>query len=239
MKNVQKANKLVDSFNAAIEGFLYVFKTQRNMRIHFLLALLVIMLGIYLNFSRVELMLLCLTIGLVLITEMINTAIEIILNKISSSYTHWVKLVKDISAGAVLVASLNAIIIGYLLFFKQNVIYDAFRLGMDKISQSDWHISFITLAVIVGIVIAGKTFFHRGEPLRGGMPSGHSAIAFSIWILVALITQSSLLVFTVFVLAFMVAQSRIARHYHTFWEVFAGAVVGIVTTVLVYRLLTG
>lgn len=233
-----KTQKLIDSFNAAIEGFLYVTRTQRNMRIHFLLALAVVLLGIYLNLTRIELMILCITAGLVLIAEMVNTGIEIMLNKVANSYQDWVKTVKDISAGAVLVASINAVIVAYFLFFN-NIVFQGLKKGISKISQSDWHISFFILIVLLGIVITGKTIFHKGKPLRGGMPSGHSAMAFSVWTLVILISHNPLLVFAVFILAFMIAQSRIGRHYHTLWEVLTGALLGIVTTVTIYRLLAG
>lgn len=231
-------HRLLDSFNAAIEGFLYVVRTQRNMRIHFLLALSVILFGISLNFTRIEIMLLCITIGLVLITEMLNTALEIILTKSHTAYSYWVKTVKDIAAGAVLVASINAIITGYFLFFRNVVIHKFVTREMLRVSESDWHISFFILLTLIGVVIVGKTFFHRGKPLRGGMPSGHSAVAFSIWMLVALISQNTLLIFTVLILAVMIARSRIGRHYHTLWEVMAGAALGTITTVLLYRILT-
>lgn len=233
-----KTQRIIDSFNTAIEGFLYVIKTQRNMRIHFLLALLVMLAGIYLNFTRIELMILCLTVALVLITEMINTAIEMVLNKVADSYTHWVKTVKDISAGAVLASAINAVIVAYFLFFN-NFVFQELKRGMDKMSRSDWHISFFILIVLLGIVIAGKTIFQKGRPLRGGMPSGHSAVAFSVWTLVALISQNPLLVFAVLILAIMIAQSRIGRHYHTLGEVFVGSAIGIVMTVMIYRILAG
>ena len=84
-----KTQRLIDSFNAAIEGFLYVVKSQRNMRIHFLLGLLVLLMAIYFNFTRIEFMMLCFTISLVLVTEMFNTAIEIVFSHISSSYRRW------------------------------------------------------------------------------------------------------------------------------------------------------
>ena len=239
MKNITRPRKLIDSFNSAIEGFLYVVKSQRNMRIHFLLAVLTLILAIKLNFERIEIMVLCITAAMVLITEMINTAIEIVLNKISRTYSTWVRIVKDMSAGAVLVASLNAAIVGYFLFFRNNIFYQIFSRELSRISQSQWHVSFVILLILLGIVIIGKTLFHRGKPLRGGMPSGHSAIAFSVWALVALISKNALLIFTVFILSFMVAQSRISRHCHTFWEVFIGSFMGIVITVLIYRLLIG
>ncbi|MFH1868593.1 MAG: diacylglycerol kinase [Candidatus Omnitrophota bacterium] len=234
-----KTHKILNSFNAAIEGFLYVVRTQRNMRIHFLLALIVILFGISINLTRIEIMILCITIALVLITEMLNTALEIILTKAYAAYSYWVKTVKDIAAGAVLVASINAIIIGYFLFFSNVTIHAFATREILKISESDWHISFFILLSLVGIVVIGKTFFHRGKPLRGGMPSGHTSVAFSIWMLVALISQNTLLIFTVLLLAVMIAQSRVSRHYHTPWEVLVGAVLGSVATVLLYRLFTG
>lgn len=230
--------KMVDSFNAAIEGFFYVLKKERNMRIHFIVGVIVILFAIYLNFTRVELLVLCLTIGLVLITEMVNTAIEIILNKLNRQYAYWIKRVKDITAGAVLISSLNAVIVGYFLFFR-DVIFKQLNRGMIKISQSDWHVSFFILITIVGVVIIIKSFFHKGRPLRGGMPSGHSAVAFSISALVMLIAQNILLTVAVVILAVLIAQSRVSRHYHSVWEVMAGSLIGFFGTIIIYKLLVG
>ena len=236
MKEVFKGN-LVNSLNAAVEGFLFVVKTERNMRIHFLLALFVLILGIFLDFSRIEIMLLCLTCALVLIAEMINTAMEIVMDYVEASHSEWVGIVKDISAGAVLIASINAIVVGYLLFFRNNAMYKIFSEGAVKVSQSNWHISFILLVVLVGVVIIVKVVSQKGTPFRGGMPSGHSAVAYSVWMLVVLLSSHPLLVFTVFMLAFMVARSRISKDLHSFWEVFIGSVLGATLTVLIYRLL--
>ena len=73
-------NRLFESFNAAIEGFLHVIKTQRNMRIHFLLAMLILLLGVFLNFTPQELAIIVLAGALVFATEMINTAIELVVD---------------------------------------------------------------------------------------------------------------------------------------------------------------
>jgi diacylglycerol kinase (ATP) len=234
-----KNKSIADSFNAAIEGFLHVVKTQRNMRIHFLLAVAVLLFGIYLNFTRVELIMLLLTSALVLITEMINTAMEIVMDYVEASHSHWVRVVKDISAGAVLVASVSAVIVAYFLFLRDNILYRMFKNQMFKLSASDWHISFFILVALIGIVIILKAVFHRGKPLRGGMPSGHSAVAFSIWMIVAILSDSALITFSVLLLAFMVAQSRIRRNYHTAWEVVIGCLLGVFLTLFIYRLLAG
>jgi diacylglycerol kinase (ATP) len=234
-----KNKSIADSFNAAIEGFLHVVKTQRNMRIHFLLAVAVLLFGIYLNFTRIELIMLLLTSALVLITEMINTAMEIVMDYVEASHSHWVRVVKDISAGAVLVASVSAVIVAYFLFLRDNILYRMFKNQMFKLSASDWHISFFILVALIGIVIILKAVFHRGKPLRGGMPSGHSAVAFSIWMIVAILSDSALITFSVLLLAFMVAQSRIRRNYHTAWEVVIGCLLGVFLTLFIYRLLAG
>lgn len=236
---VKKKSSLVDSFNAAIEGFLYVIKTQQNMRIHFLLALLVLLFGIYLDFTRTELIMLLLTCSSVLIIEMINTASEIAMDYVESAHSKWVRIVKDVTAGAVLVASLNAVIIGYFLFFRDNILSTVFQREFFKLSRSDWHISFFILIVLFGVIIMSKAIFHKGKPLRGGMPSGHSAVAFSVWMLIALLTNNMLIIFAVFVLACMIAQSRISRHYHTGWEVIVGSVLGGSLTLMIYRLIAG
>jgi len=235
----KEKGSLIDSFNVAIEGFLFCFKTQRNMRIHFLLALVILLFGIYLDFTRTELILLLLTCSTVLIIEMVNTAMEIVMDYVESAHSGWVKIVKDITAGAVLVASINAAIIGYLLFFKDNIFSALFQREFLKLSQSNWHISFFILIVLLGIVIVSKAIFHSGKPLRGGMPSGHSTIAFSVWMLTALLTNNMLIIFAVFALACMIAQSRVNRHYHTAWEVIVGAVLGGSLTLMIYRLIAG
>jgi diacylglycerol kinase (ATP) len=234
-----KNKNIVDSLNSAIEGFLFVVKTQRNMRIHFLFAVLVVLLGIYLNFSRMELILLLFAAGLVLITEMINTAMELAINYVEPEHSEWVKIVKDITAGSVLTSSIIAFVVGYLLFFRNNIIYRLFQRGVLRLGESDWHISFFILVAIIGIVIISKTIFHKGRPLRGGMPSGHAAVAFAVWVLVVLLSKSLLLAFMVFVLSFMIAQSRISRNYHTAWEVVLGSFLGISVTLFLYRLLAG
>ena len=99
--------KFVESFNAAVEGFIYVLKTERNMRVHFLSAFFFILLGIYLNFTYLELLALCITITLVLVSEMVNTAVELIVDMIKSDFHPIARVVKDISAGMVLLTSLR------------------------------------------------------------------------------------------------------------------------------------
>lgn len=226
--------RFVESFNAAIEGFIYVLKTQRNMRIHFLSALLIILLAIYLNFSSLEMLVLCATITIVLAAEMLNTTVELVVDMIKTEFHPIARIIKDISAGAVLIASINAVIAGYLLFSKRV----PFRIEEEvaKIRQSPWHLTFISFILVLGLTIIGKILFHKGTPLRGGMPSGHAAIAFSIWTIIAFLTNNSIVIILAFVMAFLIARHRVKDSIHNVWEVLAGAVLGVLLTTIVFQL---
>ena len=112
----RKAPSLVESFNFALEGLIHVLRTQRNMRIHFAIAIAVLVVGLFIGVNRLELIALLLAIAFVLIAEMINSAIEHAIDVATTSFDPLAKLAKDIAAGAVLIASINAIAIGYLVF---------------------------------------------------------------------------------------------------------------------------
>lgn len=226
---------IINSFNCAIEGFIYVMKTQRNMRIHFLIAVFVLLSAIYLNFTSIEILILCAAITFVLLSEMINTSIEIAVDLIGDTKHPLARISKDVAAGAVFIASINAVIVGYLLFSKH--ISFPLESGLLKLKQSSWHITFISLILVLAIVVMTKIVFHRGTPLRGGMPSGHSAMAFSMWTVVSLITNNGLIMVLTFVMAMLIARSRLKQAVHSFWEVVAGGLVGTLVTLMVFQIL--
>ncbi len=231
----QQRRGIIDSFNYAIEGFIYVLKTQPNMRRHFLIGVAVILLGIYFNVSKVELMLLTISISFVIACEMFNSAIEFSADLVSQEFHPMIRMIKDIAAGAVLLSAANAVIVGYLIFL--NRLNFPVEMGIARIRQSPWHITFIALILVMALVVLGKVIFHRGTPLRGGMPSGHAAVAFSIWVITVFSRVDSLLAFLIFIMAFLLARSRVKTAVHNIWEVIAGAVLGILITTMVFQLL--
>jgi diacylglycerol kinase (ATP) len=232
MKNQQN---IFQRFNCAIEGFIYVMKTQRNMRIHFMIGVLIMLLAIYFSFSGIEILLLCGAITFVLITEMINTSIELTLDLLSDSHHPLTRIAKDVAAGAVFISSVNAIIVGYILFSR----HLPFRLeaSLTQIKESPWHITFIALILVVAIVVMAKVFLHKGTPLKGGMPSGHTAIAFSMWTIIAMITNNGLITILTLIMAVLIARSRLKQEIHNVWEVVAGGCVGTLVTLLVFQLI--
>ncbi|KPK42478.1 MAG: hypothetical protein AMJ78_02410 [Omnitrophica WOR_2 bacterium SM23_29] len=231
-----KKRGLVESFNYAIEGLIHALKSQRNMRIHFAVGVGVIILAIYLNLERTDLILLLSAITLVFIAEMFNTAIELSVDIFTKEFHHLAKMAKDIAAACVFITVVYAVIVGYLVFFKSTEMLKLSD-GLLKIRQSPWHTSFITLILIFALVVALKTFFHKGTPLRGGMPSGHAALGFSIWTITIFLTNNIILVILVFIMAALLAKSRIKKGLHDFWEVLIGSIIGVLITTLAFQLL--
>jgi diacylglycerol kinase (ATP) len=95
---------------------------------------------------------------------------------------------------------------------------------------------FIAFILVVILVVITKTYFGRGLPLRGGMPSGHAALAFSAWVAITYITENFIASLLSFVIAVIIAQSRVITKAHTPWEVILGSLMGASVTFLLFRL---
>jgi diacylglycerol kinase (ATP) len=230
---------IFDSFNFAFEGVIHVLRTQRNMRIHFAVAAAVLLAAIATGVDRFELIALLLAISFVLITEMVNTAIEASIDVATTSFDPLAKLAKDIAAGAVLIATVNAVAVGYLVFSDQFANRSS-RL-IDRLRDAPAELTLIALVLTIIVVIAFKAYTGRGTPLRGGLPSGHAAIAFGGWMAVTAILGDSRHWFLVssltFIMALLVAQTRIEAGVHSFTEVAFGGLLGALVALVVFQVL--
>jgi diacylglycerol kinase (ATP) len=229
---------IIESFNYAIEGVVHVLRTQRNMRIHFAIAVAVLVIAVVVGVSRVELILLLLSITFVLVSEMINTAIEGTIDAATTSFDPMAKLAKDIAAGAVLISAVNAVAVGYLVFAGKAA--DNSADVLDRLRDAPAQITLIALVLTVLIVIATKAWTGRGTPLRGGLPSGHAAIAFAAWVAATYIvgdTHRFVVSALTFIMALLVAQTRVESGIHSTLEVTSGAAIGALVTLSVFQFL--
>ena len=228
---------LLESFNHAFEGIIHVLRTQRNLRIHFAIAAGVLIAALAFDVSRVELIVLLLAIAFVLIAEMINSAVEAAVDVASTSFDPLAKLAKDIAAGAVLIASINAIAVGYLVF-SGNVAERSSRF-LDRLSETPAELTLIALVLTIFLVIGTKALTGRGTPLRGGLPSGHAAVAFAGWMAVTLVLDDSghrfLVSSLTFIMALLVAQTRVESGVHSSLEVGYGALLGSLVTLVLFQ----
>ncbi len=233
----RRAPSILESFNYAIEGIIHVLRTQRNMRIHFVIAVGVLVAALAFDVSRLELIALLIAIAFVLIAEMINTAVETTVDVASTSFDPMAKLAKDIGAGAVLIAALTAVAVGYLVFSGQ-VAEESSNL-LDKLSEAPAELTLVALVLTVAVVIGLKALSGRGSPLRGGWPSGHAAVAFAGWMAVTLVlddTEHRFLVSSLaFIMALLVAQARVESGVHSTVEVASGGLLGGLLTLVVFQ----
>ncbi len=234
-KHKSKVSKTINSFNYAVEGIIYTLQKERNMKVHFLISFAVLFFSLFFNFSRIEFLMLLFTISLVIITEMINTAVEKVVDLYTDEYHPLAKTAKDVAAGAVLIASINAIIVAYLLFFDR--INPIAYMLINNIKNSSIHLTFISLLLVIILIVYIKTKSYTGTPFFGGIVSGHAAVAFAIATSITFLTQDVLVTTLSYLTAIIVAESRVELKIHSIKEVILGAILGTFITILVFQII--
>ena len=230
-----KVKKLVDSFNYAIEGILYSIRTQRNMKIHMVTTMLVLTATFFFDLSKIELLIITITITLVIMAEMINTAVECAIDATTNFYHPLAKIAKNVAAGAVLVTAINSILVAYVIFWDR--VTPLNRTVMLKLKRSDPHMIFFILVIVCIATVVVKAIYGEGTPLRGGMPSGHATIAFSLATTITLLSNEPLIMVLSYFIAVIVAQSRVDSEIHSIIEVVFGGVFGTLLTLLLFKIL--
>ncbi|MGL5354217.1 MAG: diacylglycerol kinase [Clostridium sp.] len=229
-----KIKKLLESFNYAIDGVIYAVRTQRNMRIHLLATLCVLLACFFFDISKSEFLILAITITLVVTAELVNTAIESAVDMSTNYYHPLAKIAKNTAAGAVLVTAINALIVGYIIFWDKfsGISYTL----IDKVGESEPYMIFIALVFVTVATLIVKAIFGEGTPLKGGMPSGHSALAFSVATAISLITKQPVCIFLSYLMALITAQSRVDSEVHSILEVVVGGIFGSLLTLFIFTI---
>jgi diacylglycerol kinase (ATP) len=214
------------SFHHAFEGIIYATRTEPNMRVHFLIAALVLLATLILRLDRDYVVATIILIALVLSLELMNTAIESIVDLLTVAHHPLAKTAKDAAAGAVLSA--------YLIFY-QGIINGGERV-FRAVQSVPSNLALIVLVVVAIATIFAKAWVGRGSALQGGAVSGHAALAFAVATLLAFLYQKPLAAILAYFVAFLVAQSRVEARIHRPFEVFWGAVLGTLAALAIYVL---
>ncbi len=228
-----KKRTLLQSFNNAIDGIIYVLKTQRNMRIHFFAGFLVLVGSLFFKLSKLEMIAIFFSITLVIVAELINTSIEATIDLTTDGHHQLARVAKDVAAAAVLVAAANAVFIGYLVFFHR--LGEVNYLVLEKLKRSPPYVTGIALVLTAILVISAKTWGGSKSYLRGGWPSGHAAFAGSLFTALVFLSRDFLTSSLAFALAFLVFESRVESQIHTWFEVVSGALLGILITAFIFQ----
>ena len=236
-----KNDNFIEAWYNAINGIVYTATTQRNFRIQLVLAVIVLALSLFYGLGTTEFLCLVFALFFVIFAEMVNTAIETVVDLFVDVYHPKAKIAKDVAAGAVVLSACNALIVGYFIFFNaenMKAISDSIFNNMVKSPQ---HLAFVAIILVVIAVIAIKASCskkkERGQLIKEGfVPSGQSAVAFAaltaIWI-----NSKDIVTFTLaLVLSLLVVGNRVYNNARTKAEVVFGACMGGLIVMLVYGL---
>lgn len=227
-------SRFMRSFHHAFEGIIYATRTQRNMRVHFIIAALVLLATLILRLDRYYVVATIILIAIVLSLELMNTAIESIVDLLTVAHHPLAKSAKDAAAGAVLVAAAGAVLAAYLIFYQGVMSGGASVFAAVKAVPAN--VALIVLALVAIGTIFAKAWVGRGSALQGGAVSGHAALAFAAATMLTIFYQKPLAAILAYLMAFLVAQSRVEARIHQPFEVLWGAILGIVFSLVIYVL---
>jgi diacylglycerol kinase (ATP) len=226
--------KLWSSFHYAFQGIMYAVHTQPNMRVHLVIAALVLLATSLLRLDRIYVIAIVITIVIVLALELVNTAVEAVVDLLTVAHHPLAKTAKDAAAGAVLVATLGAVFVGYLAFYEG--IQQGGTRVYDAVAQVPANTALITLAITAIVTIFAKAWIGRGSPLQGGAVSVHTSLAFAVATFLSLFYERPLVAVLAYFAAFLVAQSRVEARIHTAFETVWGAILGTLVALAVFVL---
>ena len=235
-KDERLVNKnFIKSWENAFSGIIYATTTQKHIKEQLVIAVIVMILSLFFNLTRAEFLCLMFTVILILIAEMINTAIETVVDLYTDLYHPKAKIAKDVGAGAVVISAINALIVAYFLFFDK--IADIGLNFIKNIAESPVHLAFIgifiTIILIVALKAASTTNKHKLIK-NNFMPSGQAGMAFAANTIIWISTDNIVILTLSLIMAILVSESRIETNKRSLKEVIVGGIIGTAITLLIY-----
>ena len=226
---------VIGPFRVAFNGIVHTFRTQRHMRIHLYVTLIAVLGAMILNLRLREILVLMFMITFVLVAEMFNSAIEATVDLVSPNYHPLAKFAKDIAAGAVLITTIMAIIVGSMIAIGDDQ-WERIRISLtaESIGAPTWLRLVAGCFLVMIAVIIGKGLGKHGQVLQGGLVSGHSALGFFFATAVFFMTDNVTVSAIAILLAVVIAQSRWEAKIHSVFELTLGATVGTLLGVLLF-----
>ena len=232
-------SNFIDAIKNALNGLIYAVTTQNNIKKQLAIAIVVMILSLFFDFTTSEFLCLVFAIVLVIFAEMINTAVETLVDLYTDLYHPKAKIAKDLGAGAVLLMSINSVIVAYFLFLRNTDITKFGESIFFNIIKSPIDLAFIGI-VLTAIIILGIIAYSRAKKKSDNkktfIPSGQSAIAGALLTAIGVNTRNLLIFILSLILALMVLENRMENKKKSFAEVIFGTCMGFLIVLLVYGL---
>lgn len=218
----------------ALDGVIRAFKTERNLRIDYVIGLFVLICSLFFDFTKTEFACLCLTIGFVIFSEMINSTVEYIVDLITDKYDDRAKAAKDIAAGGVLISSVVAVVVAFFLFSDKLTM--ATTSVISTIFSSNIYILFTIIFAVIILAVILKGVIGKGSSYALAYPSARVALAFGLTTYAYIITRSLVVGGIAFILSIIIAQIRIENTKIRPIYMIISAIIGILVVLIIYQI---
>lgn len=216
------------SFRYAYEGIKYALDTQRNMKFHFCVAFLVLLAALFARLPKTDILFILLAVTLMIVTELINTAVEKTVDLAMPERHPLAKIAKDVAAASVLVSAGFAVIVGMIVFYEP--IDQLLRESKTQDTQVSAGTIWILISLVILTVIVIETrFSDKGKLVR---PSLLTAIAFSISTVIVIFVSQTIVALLAYTLAALIFIMLYDKKTRPFPALFLGALIGTVVTIL-------
>ena len=224
-----------DACKNAVNGIIYGTTTQSNVKKQLVIIAFLILISLFFNLTKVEFLCLIISVVLIIFAEMVNTAVETVVDLCTEVYHPKAKIAKDVAAGGVVITALNAVFVSYFLFFDKigemgNNIYKT-------IINSPTYLAFVVVALIIIVAVALKAAKIRDKKNNKQLIiSCQSMLASAAVVATWIVTENIIALSFAVILAVMICMNRVESKERTVTEVILGVMIGLLITILMYGL---
>jgi diacylglycerol kinase len=218
------------SFRFAYEGIKYALDTQGNMKFHFFVAFLVLFAALFVHLNKIDILFILLAVTLMIVTELINTAVEKTVDLAMPERHPMAKIAKDVAAASVLVSAVFAVVVGMVVFYEP--IHQLFQQTKQQDYQTSAGMIWVLLGLVVLSVIVIETrFSDKGKFVR---PSLLSALAFSISTVIAIFVDYTIVALLAYLLSALIFIILYDKKTRPFPALILGGMIGASVTILAF-----
>lgn len=236
-------SNFIDACHNAVNGLIYATTTQSNVKKQLIIGVCVLILSLFYKLETTQFLCLTFAIFLVIFAEMINTAIETVVDLYTDKYHPKAKIAKDVGAGAVLLMSINSVIVAYFIFLNETTIGELSESIFQSVVNSPKHLVFVSIILTIVLVLFFKAIgsqYNKKIPTKRFIPSGQTALAFALLTAIWLNSRNIIIFALALMLSLLVFENRLESKTHSLAETIFGTFMGVLIVLLVYGIaLTG
>ena len=232
-------SNFIDACHNAVNGIIYATTTQSSIKKQLVMGVGVLILSLFYKLETTQFLCLTFAIFLVIFAEMVNTAIETVVDLYTDKYHPKAKIAKDVGAGAVLLMAINSVIVAYFIFLNETTIGELSVSIFQSVVNSPKHLIFVSIILTIVATLVFKAFgssYRKKVPTKKFIPSGQTALAFAILTSIWLNSQNILIFALSLMLSLLVFENRIEAKAHSLAETIFGSFMGVLIVLLIYGL---